>query len=100
MRVSGRRGARVAQLSPAPPLQVMGRLVDAGFRVITSNDVFPEAMKTEDREIKAMVEYYVGFGANRCAAREGEVGKNKARVNEKGGGTHATGGWGLLSLPP
>lgn len=45
---------------------MISRLVDAGYRVITSNDVFPEAMKKEDREIKALVEYYVGFGASRC----------------------------------
>ena len=43
----------------------MGRLVEAGYRVVTSNDVFPPAMKTEGRELRALVEYNVGFGANR-----------------------------------
>ncbi|GIL48600.1 hypothetical protein Vafri_5079 [Volvox africanus] len=52
-------------VEPERAKKVMGRLVDAGYRVITSNDVFPEAMKAEDREIRALVEYYVGFGASR-----------------------------------
>ncbi|GLC41858.1 hypothetical protein PLESTM_001258700 [Pleodorina starrii] len=54
-----------SDVDPERAKNVMGRLVDAGYRVITSNDVFPEAMKAEDREIRALVEYYVGFGANR-----------------------------------
>ncbi|GFR46701.1 hypothetical protein Agub_g8320 [Astrephomene gubernaculifera] len=44
---------------------VMGRLVDAGYRVITSAEVFPDAMRSEGREMRALVEYHVGFGANR-----------------------------------
>ncbi|KAG2452983.1 hypothetical protein HYH02_002320 [Chlamydomonas schloesseri] len=52
-------------VDPERAKKVMGRLVEAGYRVITSNDVFPPAMKTEGRELRALVEYNVGFGANR-----------------------------------
>ncbi|EFJ43295.1 hypothetical protein VOLCADRAFT_106875 [Volvox carteri f. nagariensis] len=52
-------------VEPERAKKVISRLVDAGYRVITSNDVFPEAMRNADREIKALVEYYVGFGASR-----------------------------------
>ncbi|KAG2482987.1 hypothetical protein HYH03_018113 [Edaphochlamys debaryana] len=52
-------------VDPERAKKVMSRLVEAGYRVITSADVFPEAMKNEGREMRALVEYYVGFGANR-----------------------------------
>jgi hypothetical protein len=43
----------------------MGRLVEAGYRIVTANDVMPPQLKGEGRELKALVEYSVGFGASR-----------------------------------
>ncbi len=52
-------------LPSAHDLQVMGRLAAAGYRVITSADVFPEELRGLDREMRALVEYFVGLEANK-----------------------------------
>lgn len=54
-----------APSSSALDLQVMGRLAAAGYRVITSADVFPEELRGLDREMRALVEYFVGLEANK-----------------------------------
>lgn len=59
-----------AALSPALlHRQVMERLRAAGYRVVTSADVFPEALRAEGREMRALVEYFVGMEANRWGSR-------------------------------
>ncbi|KAG2487834.1 hypothetical protein HYH03_013551 [Edaphochlamys debaryana] len=52
-------------VDPVRKQKVFGRLAAADYKVVTSDDVFSEELKASGREMRALVEYFVGFGAVR-----------------------------------